>query len=245
MAAAGAGSGAPPGAGAEALAAAGLASPGGARSVLGALVSPRTWLAVIHLLAGLVIGIVSFTVVVTGISLGIALLPVFLVGIAVLVAVIWLAGLFARAERADRVAQAEPPLPGPLDVAAFGVRTGQVAAERDRGDRGQLRLGDRARPARAARLQRGAAGRQCPPGLVRAEQRGVGGPGGGHGGGAAAGRATPDPGRGGGRRGGGQVAAGPGQARRDGSQDRRAGDQPGPGGRRRRDRTPPDRAGSA
>ena len=49
MAAAGAGSGAPPGAGAEALAAAGLASPGGARSVLGALVSPRTWLAVIHL----------------------------------------------------------------------------------------------------------------------------------------------------------------------------------------------------
>ena len=91
MAAAGAGSGAPPGAGAEALAAAGLASPGGLRSVLGALVSPRTWLAVIHLLAGLVIGMVSFTVVVTGISLGIALLPVFLVGIAVLVAVIWLA----------------------------------------------------------------------------------------------------------------------------------------------------------
>jgi signal transduction histidine kinase len=113
MAAAGAGSGAPPRAGAEALAAAGLASPGGARSVLGALVSPRTWLAVIHLLAGLVIGIVSFTVVVTGISLGIALLPVFLVGIAVLVAVIWLAGLFARAERARFAVLLGTEIPGP------------------------------------------------------------------------------------------------------------------------------------
>jgi signal transduction histidine kinase len=113
MAAAGAGSGALPGAGAEALAAAGLASPGGARSVLGALVSPRTWLAVIHLLAGLVIGIVSFTVVVTGISLGIALLPVFLVGIAVLVAVIWLAGLFARAERARFAVLLGTEIPGP------------------------------------------------------------------------------------------------------------------------------------
>jgi signal transduction histidine kinase len=113
MAAAGTGSGAPPGAGAEALAAAGLASPGGARSVLGALVSPRTWLAVIHLLAGLVIGIVSFTVVVTGISLGIALLPVFLVGIAVLVAVIWLAGVFARAERARFAVLLGTEIPGP------------------------------------------------------------------------------------------------------------------------------------
>src|SRR6516164_9266027 len=99
MAAAGAGSGAPPGAGTEPLAA-GQASPGALRSVLGALVSPRTWLAVIHLLAGLVIGLVSFTVVVVGISVGIGLLPVFLVGIPVLVGVVWVAGLGARAERA-------------------------------------------------------------------------------------------------------------------------------------------------
>ncbi|HUL26172.1 MAG TPA: sensor domain-containing protein [Streptosporangiaceae bacterium] len=91
MAAAGAGSGVP---------AAGRASPGGLPSALGALVSPRTWLAVIHLLAGLVIGLVSFTVVVTGISVGIGLLPVFLVGIPVLVGVVWLAGLGGRAERA-------------------------------------------------------------------------------------------------------------------------------------------------
>src|SRR5215467_4141423 len=112
MAAAGAGSGAPPGAGTEPLAvgqpspgagtdpvAAGRASSGGARSVLGALVSPRTWLAVIHLLAGLVLGLVAFLVVVVGISLGIGLMPLFLVGIPVLVGVIWLAGLGARTER--------------------------------------------------------------------------------------------------------------------------------------------------
>jgi signal transduction histidine kinase len=63
MAAAGAGSGAPPGAGAEALAAAGLASPGGARSVL--------------------------------------------------VAVIWLAGMFARAERARFAVLLGTEIPGP------------------------------------------------------------------------------------------------------------------------------------
>src|SRR5689334_408935 len=117
MAAAGTGSGARPGAGAppgagvppaagvplaagaESLAGA-RPSPGGPLSVLGALVSPRTWLAVIHLLAGLVIGLVLFTVVVVGIGVGIGLMPLFLVGIPVLVAVIWMAGLGARAERA-------------------------------------------------------------------------------------------------------------------------------------------------
>jgi signal transduction histidine kinase len=128
MAAAGTGSGVPPaagappgaeaspGAGAETLAA-GRAAPGGLQAVLGALVSPRTWLAVIHLLAGLVIGILAFTVAVTGVSLGIALMPVFLVGVPVLVAVFWLSGLFARSERArfavllgaDIQAPAPPP----------------------------------------------------------------------------------------------------------------------------------------
>src|SRR5262249_19972883 len=45
--------------------------------------------------------------------LGIALLPVFLVGIAVLVAVIWLAGLFARAERARFAVLLGTEIPGP------------------------------------------------------------------------------------------------------------------------------------
>ena len=123
MAAAAAGSGFPPGAGTEPLAA-GRASPDGLRSVLGALVSPRTWLAVIHLLAGLVIGIVAFTVVVVGIGLGIGLMPIFLVGIPVLVGVIWLAGLGARAERARFAVLlgAVIPAPAPLPDEPRGWR---------------------------------------------------------------------------------------------------------------------------
>jgi len=123
MAAAGAGSGFPPGAGTEPLAA-GQASPGGLRSVLGALVSPRTWLAVIHLLAGLVIGLVAFTVVVVGIALGIGLMPIFLVGIPVLVGVIWLAGLGGRAERARFAVLlgAVIPAPAPLPDEPRGWR---------------------------------------------------------------------------------------------------------------------------
>ena len=123
MAAAGAGSGFPPGAGTEPLAA-GRASPGGLRSVLGALVSPRTWLAVIHLLAGLVIGLVAFTVVVVGIALGIGLMPVFLVGIPVLVGVIWLAGQGGRAERARFAVLlgAVIPAPAPLPDEPRGWR---------------------------------------------------------------------------------------------------------------------------
>src|SRR5256886_217700 len=123
MAAAGAGSGFPSGAGTEPLAA-GRASPGGLLSVLGALVSPRTWLAVIHLLAGLVIGIVAFTVVVVGTGVGSGLMPVFLVGIPVLVGVIWLAGLGGRAERARFAVLlgAVVPAPAPLPDEPRGWR---------------------------------------------------------------------------------------------------------------------------
>jgi len=127
MAAAGTGSGARPGvgappgagvplaAGAESLAS-GRSSPAGPLSVFGALVSPRTWLAVIHLLAGLVIGLVSFTVVVIGIGLGIGLMPLFLVGIPVLVAVIWMAGVGARAERARFAVLLGVVIPAPAPV---------------------------------------------------------------------------------------------------------------------------------
>jgi signal transduction histidine kinase len=68
--------------------------------VLRAVVSAGTWLAVIHLFAGLFIGIVSFAVLVTGFAVGVVTLPVFLLGIPVLAAVFVLGGLFARAERA-------------------------------------------------------------------------------------------------------------------------------------------------
>ena len=118
MTAAGAGSGVPAGTGAEVTAAGRDSSPGGLPSALGALVSPRTWLAVIHLLAGLVIGLVAFLVVVLGITLGIGLLPVFLVGVPVLVGVLWLAGLGARAERARFALLLGVVIPPPAPVPA-------------------------------------------------------------------------------------------------------------------------------
>jgi len=63
------------------------------------IVSGTTWLAVIHLLAGLFIGIATFTIAVTGAALGIGLLPIFLIGIPLLVAVLWICDLIAHAER--------------------------------------------------------------------------------------------------------------------------------------------------
>jgi signal transduction histidine kinase len=79
-------------------------------------VSARTWLAVIHLLAGLFIGVVSFTLAVVGAALGIGLLPLFLLGIPVLVAVIWLSGQFARAERARFAVLLGTDIPGPAPM---------------------------------------------------------------------------------------------------------------------------------
>src|SRR5262249_23535920 len=73
---------------------------GPALAAVWSVVSARTWLAVIHLLVGLFLGTVAFTVVVTGAALGVALLVVALVGLPVLWAVLLLAGWFARAERA-------------------------------------------------------------------------------------------------------------------------------------------------
>jgi signal transduction histidine kinase len=69
-------------------------------SALHATVSARTWLAVIHLVAGFFIGMVGFIVVLTGLALGIGLLPAFLAGVPVLIATLWFSRLFARAERA-------------------------------------------------------------------------------------------------------------------------------------------------
>jgi signal transduction histidine kinase len=84
----------------------------------GTLVSSRTWLATIHLLAGLPIGILTFTLAVTGVSLGIGLLPLFLVGIPVLTATAWSIDGVAHVERArfalllDQTIQ-PPPAPTP------------------------------------------------------------------------------------------------------------------------------------
>jgi signal transduction histidine kinase len=73
---------------------------GPALAAVWAVVSARTWLAVIHLLVGLFVGLAAFTVVLTGTVLGFGLLIVALAGIPILWAVLLLASWFARAERA-------------------------------------------------------------------------------------------------------------------------------------------------
>jgi signal transduction histidine kinase len=64
------------------------------------LVSPRTWLAMTSHLAGLVLGIAAFVVIVTGLSLGYSLLVLALVGLPLLGLTLRLASWFAVAERA-------------------------------------------------------------------------------------------------------------------------------------------------
>ena len=85
-----------------------------------AVVSGGTWLAVIHLFAGLFIGIAALVLLIVGIAVGVATLPVFLLGIPVLAATFALCGLFARAERArlpfflGTDIPAAPPPPEPV-----------------------------------------------------------------------------------------------------------------------------------
>src|ERR1700761_4575176 len=53
-------------------------------SLLRGLVCPRTWLAFTHHVAGMVLAVVSFAVVVAGFAVGLALTPVGLVGLPVM-----------------------------------------------------------------------------------------------------------------------------------------------------------------
>jgi signal transduction histidine kinase len=89
-----------------------------------AIVSPDTWLAVVHLLAGLILGCVTFTVAVTGVALGIGLVPLFLLGIPVLAAALWISGQMARAERArfSLLLGADIAAPAPSATAPTGLR---------------------------------------------------------------------------------------------------------------------------
>ena len=69
-------------------------------SLLRGLVSARTWLDFTHHVAGLVLAIVSFTLVVTGLALGVGLLPLALAGLPVLGLTTRFADGFAAVERA-------------------------------------------------------------------------------------------------------------------------------------------------
>jgi signal transduction histidine kinase len=64
------------------------------------LVSPRTWLAMTSHLAGLIVGLAFFVVVVTGLSLGFSLLVLALVGLPILGLTLRATSWFAAAERA-------------------------------------------------------------------------------------------------------------------------------------------------
>ena len=80
-------------------------------SLLRGLVSARTWLAFTHHIAGLVLAIASFTIVVTGVTLGIGLLPLALVGVPVLGLTSRLANGFAAVERARFALLLGSPVP--------------------------------------------------------------------------------------------------------------------------------------
>jgi signal transduction histidine kinase len=69
-------------------------------SLIRGLVSARTWLAFTHHVAGLVLAVASFTIVVTGLACGVALLPLALAGVPVLGLTFRFADGFAAVERA-------------------------------------------------------------------------------------------------------------------------------------------------
>ena len=68
-------------------------------TALRAVMSARTWLAIIHLLSGWFIGLAAFIVIVTTVSAGVALLVIALSGVVVLWTLLLLCSQFARAER--------------------------------------------------------------------------------------------------------------------------------------------------
>jgi signal transduction histidine kinase len=63
------------------------------------VVAPRTWLAVVHLLAGAVIGLAAFLVVVVATAVGVAL-SIILIGLPLLALMLWFCWLLGHAERA-------------------------------------------------------------------------------------------------------------------------------------------------
>jgi signal transduction histidine kinase len=92
--------------------------------VAGPVVSAQTWLAVIHLMAGLVSGVVAFGLVVALGVLGISTLWFFLAGLPVLVAALWLGLQLGRAERARFAATLGAQIPAP--PASLSPGTGRL-----------------------------------------------------------------------------------------------------------------------
>jgi signal transduction histidine kinase len=96
------------------VAAARRAGPG---AVLRELVSARTWLAFVHLISGFLVGLVTFTVLLTLLVTSVALMPVFLAGIPMLAGTLWVSLWMAYPERGRFAVMLgtdipAPPLPG-------------------------------------------------------------------------------------------------------------------------------------
>jgi signal transduction histidine kinase len=81
--------------------------------VAGPVVSAQTWLAVIHLVAGVATGALAFAVVVAIGLLGLATVWFFLLGLPILAAALWLCLQFGRAERARFAATLGVHIPAP------------------------------------------------------------------------------------------------------------------------------------
>ena len=93
------------------------------------LVSARTWLAMTQHLAGLFIGLAVFTVCTVGLSMGVSLLVLALVGLPLLGVTVWLAHWFAQAERARFTLLAGvriPAWPSPSSPDRAGFRWGII-----------------------------------------------------------------------------------------------------------------------
>ena len=75
-------------------------APHRAARLAGPVVSAQTWLAFIHLMSGAVTGALAFAVVLALTAAGIATLWLFLAGLPILLAMLWLCLQFGRAERA-------------------------------------------------------------------------------------------------------------------------------------------------
>jgi len=75
------------------------------------LVSARTWLAFTHHVAGLAVGVVSFTVIVTGFAVGLCLTPVALIGLPVMGLAVRFATGLACAERSRFALFLDRPIP--------------------------------------------------------------------------------------------------------------------------------------
>jgi signal transduction histidine kinase len=89
---------------------------GAARSAVRALVSARTWLALIHLTSGWVIGLAAFLVIIAVIPLSTVMLLIALAGIPMFWTLLLLCGQFARAERARFALLLDVRIPAPADA---------------------------------------------------------------------------------------------------------------------------------